>query len=594
MAFILWMTLQVSPVCADSPLSVVALQRCDGQITPPEKVFCVRYRGSSPEAVFLGDSQLPDSAIIERGQGSLRLRLGRDRYSSGPLWLERGRQVSNAAWLSMQDAHVKAASENDVARNSEGITTYIKLVSVIIEEDHDGLVESQRLAKAYGAELAGAIPALNTYQLELDVESLLERDAQVLRMGHDTAVDAVVIEETGAEKLIERETDGADGVHSKLSQQLGANRFYDAVDYYRRRLSENSGIHPAPVRVGVIERSVDFELSDFADLVGARKNKKDLALYALGADDPDGHGSIVAGLLAANTTNEEGNVGFLRALAGRHGGFEVMVSRGSDAGITANIATSVNLVEDGARVLNWSWGVHRVGAVDLKGDTVDSLVRSGIAMAGYEELMEEFFLWLRTEHPDVIVINSAGNAAAFSSADEYRLPSSFVTDQLLVIGAHDRALTSDSGPGSNPVSDSGRELDISDVSYARRRPSSNLDQRVDISAAGCVQAANQPDSDQGKLHCGTSYATAVVTSVVSAMLSINPELSPVQIRELLRRSSLPIGEQTDLEPQDAEDLTAPILPSERRNIDDPDIGYSARLDMREALRLAVDSLSRSR
>ena len=90
----------------------------------------------------------------------------------------------------------------------------------------------------------------------------------------------------------------------------------------------------------------------------------------------------------------------------------MIVERNADAGITANIAASVNLVEDGVRVLNWSWGIHRVGARDVRGDEVDSLVRSGLAMSGYEELLEEFFLWLRKAHPDVVVVNSAGNGAS--------------------------------------------------------------------------------------------------------------------------------------------------------------------------------------
>lgn len=116
----------------------------------------------------------------------------------------------------------------------------------------------------------------------------------------------------------------------------------------------------------------------------------------------------------------------------------MIVERNSDAGITANVAASVNLVEDGARILNWSWGIHRIGTVDVEGEPVDSLLRSGIAMSGYEELLEEFFLWLRREHPDVLVINSAGNGSAHSGRDDYRLPSSFITEQLLVVGGHER------------------------------------------------------------------------------------------------------------------------------------------------------------
>ncbi|MGC8074161.1 hypothetical protein ACP3W1_26730, partial [Salmonella enterica] len=79
--------------------------------------------------------------------------------------------------------------------------------------------------------------------------------------------------------------------------------------------------------------------------------------------------------------DQGGNSGFLRGLDRASQGFEVIVERNSDAGITANVAASVNLVEDGVRVLNLSWGIHRVGARDVDGDEVDSLVRSGIAMS---------------------------------------------------------------------------------------------------------------------------------------------------------------------------------------------------------------------
>ena len=53
---------------------------------------------------------------------------------------------------------------------------------------------------------------------------------------------------------------------------------------------------------------------------------------------------------------------------------------------------------------------------------------------------------------------------------------------------------------------------------------------------------------------------------------------------LLRRSAMTIGGDYDFEPADAEDLTAPILPSERGyRLDHRDVGRSARLDMQKAL-----------
>src|SRR5690606_17926579 len=79
------------------------------------------------------------------------------------------------------------------------------------------------------------------------------------------------------------------------------------------------------------------------------------------------------------------------------------------------------------------------------------------------------------------------------------------------------------------------------------------------------------------------------------MLSINPQLEPEQLRILLRRSAMTIGGETDFEAADADDLTSPILPSERNNdLNHPDVGHSARLDMHKALDLTVQSLKRVR
>jgi hypothetical protein len=238
----------------------------------------------------------------------------------------------------------------------------------------------------------------------------------------------------------------------------------------------------------------------------------------------------------------------------------------------------VNLVEDGARVLNWSFGLHRVGARRADRVVHDTPHPTGRANEGYEELFDALFTWLRRRHPDVIVVNSAGNAAADSSEDDYRLPSSFVTDQLLVVGAHQR---------------SGADVPVEDPRFARRRATSNLGRRIDVTAAACVAASVAAPEDAAPVHCGTSYATALVSGLVAAMLSIDPALAPRDVRTLLRRSALPIGEEFDFEPVDAEDLTDPIVPSERGyELDHPDVGRGARVDMRKAIELAADSRAR--
>ena len=560
----------------DEPLRLKDLQRCGDLFTTDELTFCLRSEGMSADEPKLLLNGKPIE-VERRGDGRLRLSLRRAEHESGPLWLEQGEQRSNAVWLTLNGSHVIAAGPNEVAKNMDGLSTYVDLVSLIIEEKYDGLDEARRLAEKYGAEVVGLIAPLNTYQLRLPAKNLTERDALVLRLGNEVSVDAVVVEESGAEETVE-----SDRQEKPRNSEWVANRFLDAVDYYLHRVpADKAPLKPHPVRIGVIERDVDFDAPEFAAYVSdCDPRQPRTCVYARDANAPSGHGTTVTGILAARTA-EPADSGFLSALEPASAGYQVIVERNSDAGITANIAASVNLVEDGVRILNWSWGIHRLGTRDIEGEEVDSLIRSGIAMSGYEELLEEFFLWLRREHPDVLVVNSAGNGSARSGEDDYRLPSSFITDQLLVVGGHQRS--------------DKRDVAVEDPEYVTRRPSSNLDMRVDITASACTRAATLEPGKRGDVHCGTSYATPMVAGIVAAMLSLNPELEPSQVRELLRRSALTIGRGSDFEPAEADDLTAPILPSERAyRLDDKDIGRSARLDMRKALELTVQSLEQER
>lgn len=568
----LLLPLTFTALAAESPLRLKDLQRCGDLFAADELSYCIRGEGIRKGDLNVMLAGKP--VEVQRDERSrLRLTLNEKDHRSGPLWLEQDGRKSNPVWLTLNRSHVLAAGPDEVAKNMDGQTTYLDLVSLIVEEKYDGLKEARRLADHYGAEVVGSIPALNTYQLRLPVKDLTERDAMVLRLGNEVSVDAVVIEESSAEAPIEQDREA-----KPRNNEWVSNRFLDAVAFYQHRMtSKKDKIQTAPVRIGIIERDVDFDAPEFADYLGdCDPGTPRTCVYGRDAESPDEHGTTVTAILAARNENPEDS-GFLSALEEAGSGFEVIVERNSDAGITANVAASVNLVEDGVRVLNWSWGIHRIGTRDIEGEEVDSLIRSGIAMSGYEELLEEFFLWLRREHPDVLVVNSAGNGSARSSQDDYRLPSSFITDQLLVVGGHQR--------------DHERDVAVEHPEYVTRRPSSNLDQRVDITASACTRAATLEKGQRGDIHCGTSYATPMVAGVVGAILSINPSLEPAQVRELLRRSAMTIGRDSDFEPAEADDLTAPILPSERGyQLDDRDIGRSARLDMRKALELTVESL----
>lgn len=566
-------TCLASLATAETPLRIERLWRCGDVLDARHPHFCLSVRGMS-EAPLTLRLNGQNVAIDRQGQ-HVQFDVQPGLQHSGPLLLGQGGQLSNPVWLSLAGNHVLAAGPGETALNMDGLSTAVSLVGVIIEERFEGLAQARELAHKYGASVVGAIPALNLYQLRLPAHDLTERDALVLRLGSELSVDAVVIDESPAV-----EQGPAQPHQAPLADEWAANRFADAVNYYRRRIpARGAPLDTTAIKVGVIERGVDFDSPDFAEYLGDCQLPR-TCVYARDARQASEHGSSVTGVLAAHW-QKGGNTGLLRGLDGASKGFEVIVDRDSDAGVLANVAASVNLVEDGVRVLNWSWGLHRVGAQTVQGTDVDTQVHSGLAMSGYEELLEEFFRWLRQKHPDVVVINSAGNGSSHAGTDEYRLPSSFITEQLLVVGGHQRA----DAPGTA----------VTAPGYAMKRSSSNIDLRVDITAAACTHGASAASGEEGAVHCGTSFATPLVAGTVAAMLSINPALTPEQLRMLLRRSALPIGSNYDFEPMDAEDLTAPILPSERNDdLNHPDVGRSARLDIQKALDLAVQSRDRRR
>ncbi|MGH8494508.1 MAG: peptidase S8 and S53 subtilisin kexin sedolisin, partial [Gammaproteobacteria bacterium] len=250
----------VTAYAATAP-RLTELYRCGDLVEAAELEFCAQVRNPGPGDLRL---MLGGEPLGTRDGSDLRFSVDSARHSSGPFWLESDAGRSNAVWLSLQDSATVAAGPGEVAENADGITTYVNLVSIIIEEAFDALPEARRLAEKYEAHVVGGIPPLRVYQLRLSVEDLVHRDALVLRLGGEESVDTVVIEESSAEDA------GLDPVSTAAAEnELAANRFVDAVDYYRRRIPgpRDARVEPAPLRLGVIERSMDFDAPDFSNLI---------------------------------------------------------------------------------------------------------------------------------------------------------------------------------------------------------------------------------------------------------------------------------------------------------------------------------------
>ncbi|WP_192938651.1 S8 family serine peptidase [Pseudomonas putida] len=492
---------------AASAIRIERLAICGPWTPGPPRSWCVQVSGMSGAmpVVLLDGHPLPARNVTRNGQ-TLRLYLPRQDVDSGPLWLRDGSRTSNPVWLSMRPSHVLSASPERQVFIADQLVTSVDLLGVLLRDEVKGVPEARRIAKAHGLQIVGAIAPLNLYQMRLPSTTLLERNAMVQALGREPDVETVLVED-------DNRPDGQSPRKATTppdQQGWMANRFDQGVDLYVRQTAWEPR-RPGNVSVGVIEKGVNFESPDFAELA-APCGQAGVCLHARHSQPENAHGSIVTGMLVARIV-EGGNRGLLSRIGSLGEGFKVIVDIGGETGVVGRVAASVNLVQDQVRVLNWSWGVHRMGRLDMAGEPVTANVRSDLAFDGYERLLVRFFAWLKREYPQVLVVNSAGNTA--SSTDDH-LPASLPSEQLLVVGAHQR---------------SGRDVAVEDARFVVRRGNSNLGPRVDITAAACPRPPLTAAPEVGRGGgCGTSYSAALVSAAVAAVVSINPDLQPAQIK----------------------------------------------------------------
>ncbi len=262
-----------------------------------------------------------------------------------------------------------------------------------------------------------------------------------------------------------------------------------------------------PVTVAVIDTGIDRGHPDLSDNVVAAKS-----FVGGSADDPIGHGTFVAGLIAAEVDNAEGVAGMAfpaRLLVAR-----VATADGDiDAAVEAKaIRWAVNR---GARVINLSIGGVRDPLHPVR-DTFSQEEADAVAYA---------------HSKGAVVVASVGNSdsapsrpwpfASYPAALPHVIGVSAVSQSGSVPGFSNRdAVFNDLGaPGQALISTAPRKL-------TAERPSC-ADQGYSLCAA--------PDLKDG---AGTSFSAAQVSAAAAILLSVNPKLAPEQVAAIIERSAV--------------------------------------------------------
>lgn len=241
------------------------------------------------------------------------------------------------------------------------------------------------------------------------------------------------------------------------------------------------------IKVAVLDSGVD---SSHPDLRGAVLPGYDFVNGDGAPDDDNGHGTAVAGVIAARTNNGTGASGVCWTCSI----LPVKVLSNTGHGEMSDVAKGIVYAADhGARVINLSLG----GAVasELVSDAVQYATEKGVVLVG-----------------------AAGNAGAntpYYPAADPSVVSVAATDRSdrLYSWSNHGAWVSVTAPGCNigPIKNGGFEQ-VSGPGYAD--------------------------------FCGTSSATPIVSGLAGLALAARPDATPAEIVDALRRSTTPASTDT--------------------------------------------------
>jgi hypothetical protein len=262
------------------------------------------------------------------------------------------------------------------------------------------------------------------------------------------------------------------------------------------------------IRVAVVDSGIDGTHPDLAGRVVAAKSFVGGSPYV----DTEGHGTFVAGVIAANPFNNEG-------IAGLAFNADLLVAKVVAPDGSVSLEGEVDAihwaVDNGARVINLSLGGVR-DPLDPKVDTYSPLEQAAIAYA-YSK--------------GVIVVAAVGNGP-----QSPKTPWNYAHYPAAL--PHVIGVSALRQNGSVPDY-SNRDAIYNDIAAPGDAIFSTIPRALVESRAGC--SPDHPYSDCGPVEfrdaIGTSFAAPQVTAAAALVLGQDPTLSAEQVAWLLERSA---------------------------------------------------------
>ena len=263
-----------------------------------------------------------------------------------------------------------------------------------------------------------------------------------------------------------------------------------------------------PVRVAVIDSGIDAGHPEFVGKIVAAKS----FVGGSALRDEQGHGTFVAGLIAAVVNNAEG-------IAGLAPSAELLIAKVVTADRTISVEAEAKAirwaVDNGADVINMSLGGVR-DPLDPDRDTFSPLESAAIAYAVSK---------------GVVVVAAVGN-----SDQAPKVPWAYASYPAAlphVLGVSALARDGSAPPFSN------RDAIYNDVAAPGEGILSTLPRALTAEKPACAeQGYSSCGPEEYREAEGTSFAAPQVSAAAAVLLAVRPSLRPEQVTAILERSAV--------------------------------------------------------
>jgi hypothetical protein len=410
--------------------------------------------------------------------------------------------------------------------------------------------DAEALAQALGGTIVGELGFLNAYQIETagsteaDLQAALDQAAAT--PGVELAFPNMEIAEATEIWGVPQTplTDPAYGnSRDKGFELIGAQKAWNYV--------RGSGLQLWDVHVGVVDSGIYKGTGEFDGDVNVTfpdpsagelktPDKDTNQQNGITVDDPTGsHGTMVSGTIGADPKNG-GQTGVASPVLGHHLTIYMINYRGGNYGSpevpnpdpndptvikwtngkSYSFGTLVALtkqIESGAKIINCSFGSKTPGP------------QNALIAAAYRKFFEK----MATEHPDVTFVCAAGNEAGALTKTNYApagagsgLPNVITVGNVMNDGSLE-------GTDSNVAGADG------EVTLAA--PGQQVIQAVDAEGNPITE---ETDVGNGNTYGGgTSAAAPQVSAAAAILLSLNPNLTAAEIKNILSKTARPGPEQ---------------------------------------------------